>query len=187
MDPAKQVLQTMKPGRCAAEVRALSAEEAKERRQEAQKKDDLHKLLDIRKALSCSAKVFSRGQALKAIWQDVAFTPVTATLLDSMSELKKDDLLEYTGGCHCQGIRFVVQAPRSPVVWRCNCSICLMQQNHHFIVPASQFQLTAGQDLLALYQFGTKKARHHFCKVCGVKSFYIPRSNPGEGSLWYDS
>ena len=35
-----------------------------------------------------------------------------------------------------------------------------------------------GQDSLTEYRFETKKARHLFCKVCGVQSFYRPRSNP---------
>ena len=33
-------------------------------------------------------------------------------------------------------------------------------------------------DDLGLYTFNTGVARHYFCKICGVKPFYIPRSNP---------
>lgn len=28
------------------------------------------------------------------------------------------------------------------------------------------------------YTFNTGVAKHRFCRVCGIKSFYIPRSNP---------
>ena len=48
----------------------------------------------------------------------------------------------------------------------------------HLIVPARQFRLICGQDELTEYTFNTGVARHRFCKVCGIKSFYIPRSNP---------
>lgn len=33
-------------------------------------------------------------------------------------------------------------------------------------------------DALTEYRFGTGVARHLFCRSCGVKSFYVPRSNP---------
>ncbi|KAL7143826.1 hypothetical protein ABFS83_08G217200 [Erythranthe nasuta] len=31
---------------------------------------------------------------------------------------------------------------------------------------------------LTTYTFGTHTAKHIFCNVCGITSFYIPRSNP---------
>ena len=34
-----------------------------------------------------------------------------------------------------------------------------------------------GEDYLTTYEFNTKKAKHMFCKECGVQSFYQPRSN----------
>src|SRR5262252_5633046 len=35
-----------------------------------------------------------------------------------------------------------------------------------------------GSESLSTYTFNTGVAKHLFCKRCGVKSFYIPRSNP---------
>jgi hypothetical protein len=35
-----------------------------------------------------------------------------------------------------------------------------------------------GQDDLTCYTFNTETARHLFCRHCGVKSFYVPRSHP---------
>lgn len=51
------------------------------------------------------------------------------------------------------------------------------------IVPANAFTLIKGQEQLAEYRFNTGTARHVFCSVCGVKSFYVPRSNPDGYSL----
>lgn len=84
----------------------------------------------------------------------------------------------HKGGCHCGAVRFEVEAPESPTVQECNCSICAKSGFLHLIVPRSRFRLLAGADRLATYTFGTGVAKHLFCKVCGIKSFYVPRSNP---------
>ena len=48
----------------------------------------------------------------------------------------------------------------------------------HLIVPASRFRLVQGDEDLTTYTFNTGVAQHRFCTHCGIKSFYIPRSNP---------
>ncbi|MEM7568671.1 MAG: GFA family protein [Pseudomonadota bacterium] len=91
----------------------------------------------------------------------------------------------YVGGCHCGAVRFDVDLPPEIDVEDCNCSICVMSGNVHVIVPASRFRLLQGEDHLSEYRFNTKQARHLFCKTCGVKSFYIPRSNPDGFAVTY--
>eukprot|EP00347_Sterkiella_histriomuscorum_P002833 403366624 len=86
--------------------------------------------------------------------------------------------IKITGGCHCQSVRFEALAPQKVEVYKCNCSICLMKQNHHFVVQHDKFTLISGEDSLQKYTFNTKKAVHLFCKNCGICSFYQPRSNP---------
>ncbi|KAJ8312596.1 hypothetical protein KUTeg_009969 [Tegillarca granosa] len=63
-------------------------------------------------------------------------------------------------------------------IFKCTTAICEKKQNRHFVVPASKFKLLQGQESLTIYTFNTHKAKHMFCKTCGVQSFYIPRSNP---------
>jgi hypothetical protein len=48
----------------------------------------------------------------------------------------------------------------------------------HLIVPRDRFRLTSGEDALTTYTFNTGTARHLFCRKCGIKSFYVPRSHP---------
>ncbi len=84
----------------------------------------------------------------------------------------------YHGGCHCGAVRFEVAAPETVHCEDCNCSICAKFGFLHLIVPQSRFRLLQGADSLTTYTFGTATAQHKFCKICGVKSFYIPRSNP---------
>ena len=48
----------------------------------------------------------------------------------------------------------------------------------HLIVPADRFKLVSGSEVLATYGFNTHTAKHLFCSVCGIKSFYVPRSHP---------
>ena len=84
----------------------------------------------------------------------------------------------HLGGCHCRRVRFEVDAPAVVDALDCNCSICRMTGFLHLIVPASRFRLVSGEDALADYRFNTGAARHLFCRHCGVKSFYVPRSHP---------
>lgn len=84
----------------------------------------------------------------------------------------------HKGGCHCGAVRFEVELPDAIEVEECNCSICAKSGNIHIIVPASRFTLLQGGDDLTEYTFNTHTARHLFCKICGIKSYYIPRSNP---------
>jgi hypothetical protein len=84
----------------------------------------------------------------------------------------------HRGGCHCGRVCFEVQAPAVLQVLECNCSICRMSGFQHLIVPADRFQLLSGAESLVEYAFNTGIARHRFCRHCGIKSFYIPRSHP---------
>ena len=84
----------------------------------------------------------------------------------------------HRGGCHCGAVRFEIDAPARLVVQDCNCSICRMTGFLHLIVPASRFRLLSGEEALRSYRFGTGVAEHLFCGHCGIKSFYVPRSNP---------
>jgi hypothetical protein len=84
----------------------------------------------------------------------------------------------HRGGCHCGAVSFEVEAPEDLEVTECNCSICSKSGYLHLIVPKSKFRLLSGEDKLETYTFDTHEARHLFCRVCGIKSFYIPRSHP---------
>jgi hypothetical protein len=87
-------------------------------------------------------------------------------------------VITHRGGCHCGRVRFEVLAPARIEVIDCNCSICAKSGYLHLIVPKSQFRLLSGKECLTAYQFNTGTAKHLFCSVCGIKSFYVPRSHP---------
>jgi len=84
----------------------------------------------------------------------------------------------YQGSCHCRSITFEVEAPENLEVEDCNCSICLRSGFIHLIVPLSKFKLLSGDEAISIYTFNTGVAKHTFCKYCGIKAFYTPRSNP---------
>jgi hypothetical protein len=88
-----------------------------------------------------------------------------------------------SGGCHCKRVRFEVRTPASLRVAECNCSICAKSGYLHLIVSKSHFTLLSGMESLITYEFNTRTAQHFFCAVCGIKSFYIPRSHPNGYSV----
>jgi hypothetical protein len=88
------------------------------------------------------------------------------------------NLVKHAGGCHCRRVRFEVMAAAQIEVGECNCSMCSKTGFLHLALAREQFRLLSGEDALTTYQFNTRTARHLFCAYCGIKSFYVPRSNP---------
>ena len=86
--------------------------------------------------------------------------------------------MRYTGSCHCKAVTFAINAPEHVEVEDCNCSICAKAGFLHLILPLSKFELLSGADQLTTYTFNTGVAKHTFCRICGMKPFYTPRSNP---------
>ena len=88
-----------------------------------------------------------------------------------------DGEVTIAGGCHCRAVRFEAEVPRRVEALQCNCSICAATGFLHLIVPHARFRLLSGRARLTSYRFGTGAAEHLFCGVCGIKSFYQPRSH----------
>jgi hypothetical protein len=99
------------------------------------------------------------------------------------AELPGERAIAHTGGCHCGRVRFEVIAPAKIQVLECNCSICAKAGYLHLVVPADRFTLLSGTEVLTSYGFNTHTAKHLFCSVCGIKSFYVPRADPGSRSV----
>lgn len=95
-----------------------------------------------------------------------------------MSNDNEQQWLVLQGGCHCGAVRYEIKTLENAVVQDCNCSICSKSGFLHLILPASRFKLLSGDDALISYTFSQGAAQHLFCKTCGIKSYYIPRSNP---------
>ena len=84
----------------------------------------------------------------------------------------------HKGSCHCGAVQLEVEAPEDIDAYECNCSMCTRTGFLHLIVPASRFRLLSGAEALSNYTFNTGTAKHFFCRICGVRPFYVPRSNP---------
>ncbi len=87
-------------------------------------------------------------------------------------------MVTHTGGCHCGRVRFELRAPEDIVVSECNCTMCSKSGYLGLAVSRSRFTLLDGEDCLTTYTFNTRVAKHLFCRYCGIKSFYVPRSHP---------
>ena len=92
--------------------------------------------------------------------------------------MSEQSLVAHRGGCHCGRVRFEALAPARVRVSDCNCSMCSKVGFLHLVVRAEHFKLLSGSDVLTTYTFNTGTAKHLFCSVCGIKSFYVPRSHP---------
>jgi len=88
----------------------------------------------------------------------------------------------YEGGCHCGRVRLRITADLATTS-ECNCSICAKKGFLHVVVPPERFELLTGREDLTTYEFGTGTAKHHFCRHCGIHSFYVPRSYPDKFSV----
>jgi hypothetical protein len=81
------------------------------------------------------------------------------------------------GSCHCQAVRFEIETD-FPELTTCDCSICRRKNALMVKVYESRFRLLAGEDVLSVYQFHTRTARHYFCRICGIYPFHRKRVTP---------
>ena len=86
--------------------------------------------------------------------------------------------MKLQGGCHCGAVRFAIAVEPPFELLDCNCSICAKAGYLHLNVPHARFELLSDRDSLTTYRFGSGAAEHLFCRECGIKSFYQPRSHP---------
>ena len=84
----------------------------------------------------------------------------------------------HRGGCHCGAVQFEFEAPAQVDVTDCNCSMCGMTGYEHVFVPHQGLRFLSGEGELTEYRFNTGQAVHMFCKICGIKPLYRPRSHP---------
>lgn len=92
-------------------------------------------------------------------------------------------LIQHKGQCHCGAVAFTFNAPVRVDVTDCDCSICSMTAYEHVFVAQDQLQFVSGEHEMSRYTFGTGAAKHLFCKHCGIKPLYIPRSHPDSYSV----
>lgn len=90
---------------------------------------------------------------------------------------------QHRASCHCGSVVLRLDLPDGIVdPRRCNCSICRRKGAIAASVPLSGLRVVKGEEVLSLYQFNTKTARHYFCSICGVYTHHRRRSTPTEFS-----
>ena len=93
----------------------------------------------------------------------------------------------YFGSCHCKAIKFRFFSKKKVNLIKCNCSICSITNYLHLIIPHKEFKIIKGKNRILTYKFNKNLAKHFFCKICGIKSFYQPRSHKNSYSINYNS
>ncbi len=80
----------------------------------------------------------------------------------------------YKGSCHCGAIKFEFEGPAIESGVKCNCSICRRKgaMMSSFLLASSEIRISAAEDSLSTYEFGSGIAKHHFCKKCGIYTFH---------------
>lgn len=83
----------------------------------------------------------------------------------------------HTGSCHCGAVKFQIEAQITELT-TCDCSLCVKRNAVMAKVPERALTITAGEDMLTLYQWNTRRAKHYFCRQCGIYVFHRKRSAP---------
>ena len=83
--------------------------------------------------------------------------------------------------CHCGAVELELHLPDGIVdASRCNCSLCRRKGAVMGYVPLAGLRVVKGEDVLTLYQFNSRVARHYFCSVCGIYTHHRCRGNPNQ-------
>ena len=67
--------------------------------------------------------------------------------------------------CHCGGVEIQVRVPDEGFkkLMRCNCSLCKRKGYIIGMIGPEDLKISKGENLLKLYQYHTKTAKHYFC------------------------
>lgn len=84
----------------------------------------------------------------------------------------------YSGSCHCGGVTFRIRAERIDELTTCDCSLCARKNALMLKVHEDQLTILSGEELLSLYQWNTRRAKHYFCSRCGIYTFHRKRAAP---------
>ena len=77
----------------------------------------------------------------------------------------------YRGSCHCGAVRFEADIDFARGTAKCNCSICFKSRAWMAFIPASDFRLLSGEQIVRDYQFASNAIHHVFCTRCGVRPY----------------
>ena len=82
--------------------------------------------------------------------------------------------------CHCEKVELEVNILDEDFkkLMRCNCSLCKKKGAIMTPIPKEALKVVKGEDILKLYQYHTKVAKHYFCSNCGIYTHHVMRSNP---------
>ena len=81
--------------------------------------------------------------------------------------------------CHCRKIQIeLILNNGLEELTRCNCSLCKRKGYIIGFVGQDDLKILKGKNLLKLYQYHTKTAKHFFCSNCGIHTHSNPRINP---------
>jgi hypothetical protein len=83
----------------------------------------------------------------------------------------------YNLKCHCGLVQLQVETDLSNIK-QCNCSICKRKNAKMNLISRDSIKKIKGEENLCCYQFNTMKAKHFFCKTCGIYTHHNRRSDP---------
>ena len=83
----------------------------------------------------------------------------------------------HRGSCHCGQVRFQVDAEIAELT-TCDCSLCVKKNAVMAKVPDAALTIVQGEEHLSLYEWNTHRAKHFFCRRCGVYVFHRKRAAP---------
>lgn len=86
-------------------------------------------------------------------------------------------MARYPGACHCGTVRFVVEAELTELT-TCDCTLCVKKNALMAKVHESDLAIVEGEEALGLYEWNTGRAKHYFCRRCGIYTFHRKRAAP---------
>jgi len=78
--------------------------------------------------------------------------------------------MRYQGSCHCGAVKFEADVDLTTAS-RCNCSICTKTAVTGAIGKPGDLTVLAGEDVVAVYEWGHKVSQRYFCPRCGIHCY----------------